>query len=75
AKGTAACPHSGQELAIPSGGMLDPVPVLRVFLKSAKGMAACHHSGQELAIPSGGTLDPVPVLRVFLKRSKSGSGE
>ena len=66
AKGTDACHQAGEELAIPLGGMLDSVPVLREFLRSAKGTAACHHTREELAISSGGTLDAVPVLREFL---------
>ena len=40
AQGTAARGHSAKELACPSGGALDPVPVVRVFLKASTGRDA-----------------------------------
>ena len=40
AQGTAARGHSAKERACPSGGALDPVPVVRVFLKASTGRDA-----------------------------------
>ena len=49
AKGTDACHQTGEELATSSGGTLDPVPVLREFLKKIAG-TACRQFIQAAAV-------------------------
>ena len=72
AQGTAERRHAAKELAGPSGGALDPGPVVRV-LRNPQGTAERRHAAKELAGPSGGALDPGPVVRVL--RNPQGTAE